>query len=423
MKRSLILTAVAVSVLGILAAPAGATVVVSSETTSGNTLPTTPASNTDLLQTNLTSVSPVPGGTNLLTHPHNRNGTTGTAGENSGANPATIHSTGTYDFSLDLTASATGYRIDEVDVYTGWGDFRAGQDFRAFYSVVGDASFVQFADVNTAHSNGTLRTSITDDSGPLATAVDQLRFIVDQSTHVYREIDVIGAASTLPPLPPPPAPAEISWTGGPTTVTSTTDIDLTGTLVHAGNWGSGSQTVVLPTETIVFADRPINIGDPFASATATGEYSHGSVYNGDTGNGAFNSVLDGFAYDGANPKVVTLLGGLTPGRDYQIQLFTSDDRGCCGGRTQKWSDNATSGAGNETAVFSHNASVSVIGQFTATLPTQDIFGHGVGQGQNIVNAYVLRDITVSVIPEPITMLAVGLGVAGLGGYVRRRRRC
>ena len=28
----------------------------------------------------------------------------------------------------------------------------------------------------------------------------------------------------------------------------------------------------------------------------------------------------------------------------------------------------------------------------------------------------------SVIPEPMTMLAIGLGISGLGGYIRRRRR-
>jgi len=192
MMRSFLRTTAVAGLFAMLTAPAMAAVVISSQTTSGDTAPTTPASNTDLLQTSLLSVNPV-GGDNLLTGPAKYNGTTGTAHEQNATNPATVHNTGTYDFSLDTTTVPVGYRIDEVNVYTGWGDFRAGQDFRAFYSLVGDASFTQYADVNIAHSNGTLRVSITDDAGPIASGVDQLRFIVDQSTHVYREIDVIGA--------------------------------------------------------------------------------------------------------------------------------------------------------------------------------------------------------------------------------------
>ena len=35
---------------------------------------------------------------------------------------------------------------------------------------------------------------------------------------------------------------------------------------------------------------------------------------------------------------------------------------------------------------------------------------------------ILNAVTLEVIPEPMTMLAVGLGLGGLGGYVRKRRR-
>ena len=35
---------------------------------------------------------------------------------------------------------------------------------------------------------------------------------------------------------------------------------------------------------------------------------------------------------------------------------------------------------------------------------------------------ILNGLTLEVIPEPMTMLAVGMGLAGLGGYVRKRRR-
>ena len=43
-------------------------------------------------------------------------------------------------------------------------------------------------------------------------------------------------------------------------------------------------------------------------------------------------------------------------------------------------------------------------------------GNGNHNDRVRLNAYV------RVIPEPMTMLAVGMSVAGLGGYVRRRRR-
>ena len=38
------------------------------------------------------------------------------------------------------------------------------------------------------------------------------------------------------------------------------------------------------------------------------------------------------------------------------------------------------------------------------------------------NALVRVDVS-PIIPEPLTMLAVGLGISGLGGYIRKRRRC
>ena len=34
----------------------------------------------------------------------------------------------------------------------------------------------------------------------------------------------------------------------------------------------------------------------------------------------------------------------------------------------------------------------------------------------------MTGLETTVIPEPMTMLAVALGVAGLGGYIRKRRR-
>jgi len=109
------------------------------------------------------------------------------------------------------------------------------------------------------------------------------------------------------------------------------------------------------------------------------------------------------------------MDGLSIGQEYQIQLFTSDDRGGSGARTQEWSDNPVDGAGNETATFRHDDSAFVIGTFTADATTQHIYGNGVGQSQNIVNAYVLRAI-----PEPATIMLISAGLVGCG--LRRRRK-
>jgi len=53
--------------------------------------------------------------------------------------------------------------------------------------------------------------------------------------------------------------------------------------------------------------------------------------------------------------------------------------------------------------------------FTGLIDDLAIF-NGVALSRDRVHAHGL-------IPEPMTMLAVGLGIAGLGGYVRKRRRC
>ncbi len=218
---------------------------------------------------------------------------------------------------------------------------------------------------------------------------------------------LFGTVSVLPA-------STVTWTAGPTTVTDEVDIDLTGTLVHAGHWGgSGDRSVTVGLDSILFEDRS-TAWDGEASATAGGEYGNGSCFNatGTTVGADFEFVLDGFAYDGANPKIVTL-GSLSIGQEYQIQLFTSDDRGS-GSRTQEWSDNATNGSGNETATFRHDDSAFVIGTFTADAATQSVFGRGVAQSQNIVNAYVLRAI-----PEPGSLLLI---VSGLFVCLLRRRR-
>ena len=190
--------------------------------------------------------------------------------------------------------------------------------------------------------------------------------------------------------------APVTWTG-PAETLSEASISLNGTLYHSGTWGSGAGAgplaVPVGSETIVFENMVTGAAIGANNAIASGGefYDASGWVPAGTPNANFQAVMDGFAPDGANPKAV-IIGGLVAGKSYQVQLFVSDDRGCCGGRTMEWSDNATDGAGNETATFAMNTSSYVIASFTADGPTQTLYGRGVAQTQNGVNAYVVRDL-------------------------------
>lgn len=211
--------------------------------------------------------------------------------------------------------------------------------------------------------------------------------------------------------------ATVVWTAH-NTITSNSDISLAGTFVHAASYGSGSDVdVVVGSETITFGSSTYADGlatSANSTVTSAGVTNQADGFDpaGTTVSVAFESVLDTFAYDGPNPKVLTL-NNLTVGQLYQIQLFTADERGCCGARTQLWSDSATLSAGNETSTFALNTSPFDIGTFTAGATSETLYGHGVGQSQTNLNAYVLRAV-----PEPSATLLAAL--AGLA-LLRRRR--
>ena len=194
--------------------------------------------------------------------------------------------------------------------------------------------------------------------------------------------------------------APVTWTTGPTSTASEASIIIpTGaTIYHAGTWGtgtgSGPLTVPVTGDSIIFENMLTGAAIGTNTAIATGgEFSNGDVWVPPGASDAnFQNVMDGFAGDGGNPKNV-ILGGLVAGKQYQVQIFVSDDRSCCSGRTMEWSDNATDNAGNETATFTAGSSSYVIGTFTADGPTQTIYGRGVAQTQNYLNAYVLLDLS------------------------------
>ena len=123
-----------------------------------------------------------------------------------------------------------------------------------------------------------------------------------------------------------------------------------------------------------------------------------------------------------------ILQDLIPGATYQVQLFASDQRAASAARTMLWSDNASSGAGNESAVFTRGAATYTIGTFVADNPTQRIYGLPDNDPDTIINAYVLRTtvaapLSVYIDPEePVTLiegdsLTYELNVSPSGGAV------
>jgi hypothetical protein len=175
-----------------------AAVVVGVQFNSGDVLPSpTTAVSTDLLQTSVASASGENAGALV------RNGTTGTAHENTVSNPPSAWGQLTTTYTLDVTANTLGYDINELRVFSGWLDNRAGQSFSIDYSLVGSAAFVSLTTVSELNSNGSLMTRIFDDALPvMLSGVDQIRFNqIDNgfagTGTVFREFDLIGTA-TIP---------------------------------------------------------------------------------------------------------------------------------------------------------------------------------------------------------------------------------
>jgi hypothetical protein len=179
-------------------------------TTSGvNSYPTNaplgiiPNLSTDLLSNGaVSSVNPIPGGvTGGLTDVSMFNGTTGQAGENSGQNPANVAASGTYTYNLNTVASPAGYEISEVDIFTGWQDFRSSQNVTVSYSLVGNPSV--FIPIGTSMLEqagpGTTEGIIVNGApGPIATGVAAIQFVEHDGQDVYRELVVRGSAVPEP---------------------------------------------------------------------------------------------------------------------------------------------------------------------------------------------------------------------------------
>jgi len=182
------------------------------------------------------------------------------------------------------------------------------------------------------------------------------------------------------------------------TVSSSDDVLNTGLLIQAEYaGGSGPLTI-----------NGITFQSGFTSyVTADGVSTREDVYNGDTGDAAYNIMLDHFAYDGTDPGVL-ILNSLSIGSHYQVELWSLDDRGGIDTRTENFDD----GAGDFSATITTGNNTIIVGTFIADGTQQIINVNGVGQTAHNLNAFELMAVPEPA-PEPSAWMLLAMGTIGL----------
>jgi PEP-CTERM motif len=185
-----------------------------------------PVSSTDLLQTNLSSLTTTGAfnGTfnNFSGLTNGLLGTPGTTGGSECLAPWAVGALGTnlaatLTFNLNTTSSPTGYDIFSIDTFASWNSNRDGQEYSVLYAKASAPTtflpFYSIAAFNPASPADPRTTQVRlTESGagvPLITNVAAIQFKFDgpvlaggdTAYTMYREIDVSGQASLAAPEP------------------------------------------------------------------------------------------------------------------------------------------------------------------------------------------------------------------------------
>ncbi len=200
--------------------------------------------------------------------------------------------------------------------------------------------------------------------------------------------------------------APITW-DAPVLITDTTGgsevINSGSDLVEAYNTGSGPATTIN--------------GVPFAVDAAGIGFDADSLASLDGADmGIYNDLLDCHDYKGDGSGAVFSLAGLDAGTEYLLQIFIADKRTAASinERILFFGDNDGDTSNNYTSPYTVGEVYSIVGTFTADAATQDVLVDIQNiEGWGHLNGYQLRTV-----PEPATMLLLGLGGLSL---IRRKR--
>jgi hypothetical protein len=158
-----------------------------------------------------------------------------------------------------------------------------------------------------------------------------------------------------------------------------------------------------------------------ASSGPSGDLGTTGVAPYNTHSGAYRTILSSGGGSGSAGTITNTLGGLTIGRQYQLQWWASDAARGSGfllfGSVLATVTNTVSLDPNTTDAVG-GLGQFVIGSFTADSTTQSLTFDGVSTGMPLVNAFQVRAV-----PEPSTcaMALAGLACGGCTMFRRRNR--
>jgi len=213
-------------------------------------------------------------------------------------------------------------------------------------------------------------------------------------------------------IPERVAPYSYQWSAPVAITTADPTLNLPGTIVGAAYFGTTTTPITVTTSnaSVVFT------GDG-SVATCTGKGTANGAFTGNTGNTNFNTVLNGFKYDGG-PHTITLKN-LTPGQLYSVQLFALDDRG--GVEKTRQSNFQTPGnAASSSATFTMGSNVYVVGTFVATGANMVIQQNLPNSNNGNLNALVIRQLTgadLMVVSQPPFIRVNSGGSTRLSVYI------
>jgi alpha-L-fucosidase len=209
----------------------------------------------------------------------------------------------------------------------------------------------------------------------------------------YTAVSYVVKLSFSGTIPPYTAiyPSFFTWYPPVTITTADAALNQFGTFVGAASFAKSAPTVTLTNGSNIVFKTDNSVASTSGKGASTGSFT------GNTGNANFNTVLNGFNYDGG-PKTITLYN-LVVGQNYSVQLFALDDRNDASQEILRPVNfQPPNNPGNVSGTFLMGANDYVIGFFTAppngtsTTVNVNIQENLPSGGNGNINALVVRKL-------------------------------